>query len=119
MPLTVDTTGVKNHIKVCYVGSKETKDLDYTETTKFLVWTSMAIGIGNITEKNYLVVYFRHVFFQRLIGAKCPITLQDVKNHIGIKINVAFENKTKWKNRITKSIMNSIWYDCLKQEESA
>ena len=35
MSLTVDTRGVKNHEKICYVGSKKTNDLDYTETSMF------------------------------------------------------------------------------------
>ena len=62
MSLTVDTRGVANHKKVCYVGSKETNNLDYTESTKYLAWVSMAIGIGEITNKNYHKVYFHHVF---------------------------------------------------------
>ena len=56
MSLTVDTRGVKNHEKICYVGSKKTNDLDYTPATRDLAWTSMAIGIGEITQKNYLQV---------------------------------------------------------------
>ena len=95
MSLTVDTRGVANHKKVCYVGSKETNDLDYTESTKYLAWVSMAIGIGEITQKNYLQVYFRHAFLYRISGTKCPITLQDVKNNIGLKTNVAYEPNGK------------------------
>ena len=108
MSLTVDTRGVKNHEKICYVGSKETNDLDYTSATRDLAWTSMAIGIGEITEKNYLQVYFRHA---------CPVTLQDVKNNIGLKTNVAYETKGKWKNRIVKGVMNSMWYEIIKNED--
>ena len=116
MSLTVDTRGVANHEKVCFVGSKETNDLDYTEATRNLAWTSMAIGIGEITEKNYLQVYFRHAFLYRISGTKCPITLQDVKNNIGLKTNVAYETKGKWKNRIIKGIMDSMWYEIIKNE---
>ena len=116
MSLTVDTRGVANHEKVCYVGSKKTNDLDYTESTKHLAWVSMAIGIGEITQKNYLQVYFRHAFLCRVSGIKCPITLQDVKNNIGLKTNVAYETKGKWKNRIIKGIMNSMWYDVITME---
>ena len=116
MSLTVDTRGVKNHEKICYVGSKETNDLDYTSATRDLAWTSMAIGIGEITEKNYLQVYFRHAFLFRVSGVKCPVTLQDVKNNIGLKTNVALETKGKWKNRIVKSAMNSLWYEIMTVE---
>ena len=115
MSLTVDTRGVANHEKVCYVGNKGI-DLDYSEPTKYLAWVSMAIGIGEITEKNYLQVYFRHAFLYRISGIKCPITLQDVKNNIGLKTNVAYETKGKWKNRVVKGIMNSMWYDVITME---
>jgi len=116
MSLTVDTRGVSNHEKVCFVGSKETNDLDYTEATRNLAWTSMAIGIGEITEKNYLQVYFRHAFLYQVNDIKCPITLQDVKNNIGLKTNVSYETKGKWKNRIVKSAMNSLWYKVITME---
>ena len=116
MSLTVDTRGVANHEKVCYVGNKGI-DLDYSEPTKYLAWVSMAIGIGEITQKNYLQVYFRHAFLFRVSGVKCPVTLQDVKNNIGLKTNVAYETKGKWKNRIVKGIMNSMWYEIIKNEE--
>tara|TARA_Y100000593_G_scaffold6754_1_gene12812 strand:+ start:1198 stop:1551 length:354 start_codon:yes stop_codon:yes gene_type:complete len=115
MSLTVDTRGVANHEKVCYVGNKGI-DLDYSEPTKYLAWVSMAIGIGEITSKNYHNVYFRHVFLCRANGNKCPITLQDVKNNIGLKTNVSSETKGKWKNRIVKSAMNSLWYEIMTME---
>jgi len=116
MSLTVDTRSVKNHEKVCYVGSKETNDLDYTESTKYLAWVSMAIGIGKITNENYHKVYFRHAFLCQVNGNECPITLQDVKNNIGLETNVSSETKGKWKNRIVKSAMNSLWYKVITME---
>ena len=116
MSLTVDTRGVKNHKKVCYVGSKETNNLDYTESTKYLAWVSMAIGIGKITNENYHKVYFRHAFLCQVNGNECPITLQDVKNNIGLETNVSSETKGKWKNRIVKSAMNSLWYKVITME---
>ena len=116
MSLTVDTRGVANHEKICYVGTKGI-DLNYSKATLHLAWCSMAIGIGEITQKNYLQVYFRQAFLFRVSGVKCPVTLQDVKNNIGLKTNVAYETKGKCKNRIVKGVMNSMWYEIIKNED--
>ena len=40
----------------------------------------------------------------------CPITLQDVKNHIGLETNVAFETRGRWKNRIVDGHMKTLAY---------
>ena len=54
-------------------------DLNYSKATLHLAWCSMAIGIGEITQKNYLQVYFRHLFLCRISAiTKCPVTLVDV-----------------------------------------
>ena len=117
MSLTVDTRGVANHEKICYVGTKGI-DLNYSKATLHLAWCSMAIGIGEITQKNYLQVYFRHLFLCRISAiTKCPVTLEDVKNNIGLKTNVAYETKGKWKNRIVKGVMDSLWYSVIKSEK--
>ena len=54
--LTVDTRQVKNHTSVCY--KKKTKEgYPYSNETYYLIMGSMAIGIGEITEKNYGEVF--------------------------------------------------------------
>ncbi len=56
--LTVDTRQVKNHTSVCY--KKKTKEgYPYSDSTYYLIMGSMAIGIGEITEKNYGEVFTR------------------------------------------------------------
>ena len=46
----------------------------------------------------------------------CPVTLQDVKNHIGLKTNVAFESKRAWKNRIVNDYLKTLSYNIMKEE---
>ena len=39
------------------------------------------------------------------------ITLEDVRNHIGLKTNVTLEKLPKWRNRIASSEWSSIRYN--------
>ena len=103
MTLTVDTRNIKNHKEVCY-GPKTEEGYPYADTTYYLSFGSMAIGIGEITKANYKEVYARHKFLE----SKCPITLDDVKNNIGLKTNVAKETRGRWLNRIAKNRFNDI-----------
>ena len=50
MSLTVDTRNVENEKEVCYKKPKDGKRA-YKDTTFYLAWGSMAIGIGEITYK--------------------------------------------------------------------
>lgn len=118
MALTVDTRRIKNHKEVCY--EAETKDgFPYKPTTHYLAWGSMAIGIGEITEKNYHEVYFRHKFLNQTSNydTTLPITLEDVYQHIGLETNVGRpEPRGKWKNRIVKGVMAELSYSILQEE---
>jgi hypothetical protein len=110
MTLTIDTRNVKNHKEVCY--KPKTEDgYPYAEATEFLAIGSMAIGIGEITKANYKEVYARHKFLEMEL-IKSPITLDDVKDNIGLKTNVAPETRGRWLSRIAKSRFNDIlWND--------
>ena len=69
-------------------------------------------GIGEITHKNYPEVYARHKFLNKLASSvPMMITLEDVRNHIGLKTNVALEKLPKWRNRIASSEWSSIRYN--------
>ena len=118
MALTVDTRRIKNHEEVCY--EAKTKDgYPYKPATHYLAWTSMAIGIGEITEKNYHEVYFRHKFLNQISIRQplLPITLKDVYQHIGLETNVGKpEPRGKWKNRIVKGVMAELSYSILQEE---
>jgi len=103
MTLTVDTRNVKNYKEVCYK-PKTKEGYPYADATYYLSFGSMAIGIGEITKANYKEVYARHKFLQ----SKCLITLDDVKNNIGLKTNVAPETRGRWLSRIAKDKFNEI-----------
>ena len=62
-----------------------------------LVWATMAVGMNEITEKNYKVFYSRLCAFEHLFGAyfytagkttkPAYITLDEVRNFIGLHTN--------------------------------
>lgn len=113
MPFTIDTRLVANHKEVCY--KKKTKEgkYPYADATYYLAWGSMAIGIGEITKKNYTEVYSRHKFLHNVCSLSRPfnLTLSDVYAHIGLITNVAPEKTTAWRNRIAKGEWQSIVFD--------
>ena len=107
MPLTIDTRNIKDHQTVCYK-PKTNDGYPYADATHYLAIGSMAIGISEITKANYKEVYARYKF----IDAASSITLDDVKNNIGLKTNVAKETRGRWLNRIAKNRFNDIlWND--------
>lgn len=76
--------------------------------TEALIWATLSVGIGQITERNFEVFHGRLSLIERLNGSfllqggdQRYITLEEVKRHIGLWTNATFgiEPKTKWLNR--------------------
>mgnify|MGYP001487426869 FL=1 len=117
MSLSVDVQKVYDWKNYCYVKAQDEKTGEeydeYHPATKYLAWGSMAIGIGEITQINYKDVYLRHLFMNKLstISNVMPVTLDDVRKNIGLKTNVANETKSKWLNRISKSMYWELEYN--------
>ena len=125
MSLSIDVAKVYDWKNYCYIKVQdETTGEEYSEynpVTKYLAWGSMAIGIGEITQLNYKEVYLRHDFMNRLSGYprgtnQLPVTLEDVRKNIGLKTNVANETKSKWLNRISKSMYWELEYNMERME---
>ena len=83
--------------------------------TNALVWRMMAVGIASITEDNYEKLYLRIRTYEHIEDIsmaferndevyKCPITRQDVINHIGLTTNVSTLTDAKWKEKVFKII---------------
>ena len=81
--------------------------LPYSDVTNYLIiGCAGSIGIPEITEENYRQVFARHQFLQ-----KDMVTLEQVKAHIGLKVNGSFEQLTSWRNRIARSKWCDIVYE--------
>ena len=108
MTLNVDLRKVKDYQTLCYKDEEKGNffNLPYSKVTNYLVIASGAIGIGEITQTNFKQVFARHQFLQ-----KDQVTLDDVKNHIGLITNVAEETIGRWLMRIAKSKYNEILWN--------
>ena len=117
MSLSVNLEKIYDWQNYCYVKVQDEKTGEeydeYNPATNYLAWGSMAIGIGEITQINYKDVYLRHLFMNKLstISNVMPVTLEDVRKNIGLKTNVANETKSKWLNRISKSMYWELEYN--------
>ena len=104
MTFRVDLRNIKNREEICFVpGGNNVDGYEYTEVTNYIVWTGLVLGVSEITEKNYVEVAARHEFLE-----KGRVTLEDVKKHIGLKLNVTDESNAKWLRRISKIRFNEI-----------
>lgn len=80
-----------------------------TMNLQFLM--ALNIGIGEITQSNFKQVYARILFQETLIGcnltneAKKPLqtTLEDVKQHIGMKVNASLKQPAQFTRSVIKS----------------
>ena len=109
MSLTYDLSGVKDWETVCVTKGEGQKPKTYA-----MIMMSMRCGYGEFTEKNYVDIFERIQIYETMMGVFCqigevkmPITLADVKAHIGMRINVRPTTKTAFE----KDLMQSMWRD--------
>jgi len=82
----------------------------YNPHQEVIGYHMMAIGMGEITEKNHLEVYARLVLLHAstLQYDEPWMTLNMVKALIGAKFNIAFESKAKFSTRMMKATLREI-----------
>ena len=70
----------------------------------------MAIGMGEITQKNHLEVYARLVLLNAssLSTDEPWMTLDMVKALIGAKFNIAYESKSKFSSRMMRATLRDV-----------
>jgi len=104
MSLDFDLTKVKDWEKFARYPDPEA-DNEYllTETTKQIIFAAMYVGVGRITEKNYINFYVRLAAYEAVHGAlrsmngkKIPFTLEEVKMYIGLCTNATYKHSTEF-----------------------
>ena len=79
--------------------------------TDRLIWKSLAVDLGEITEDNIEEWLFRLAFEQRMSdyadlefgdGTRIWITREDLENHIGMTTNVTTKTRLNWVKRYAK-----------------
>lgn len=115
MSLDWDLTKIKNYKELCWE-----KNEDDTSTlnpvTESLIWLTMGIGIGKITEDNASEVYCRVAMYEKLFGTmlsywkdgekvSVAITPEDIHSHIGLSTNVGKETDAAWRKRTIQNFV--------------
>lgn len=89
--------------------------------TEGLIWSTMAIGLGEITEKNIDEWMARLAITDKLFGTmsvkwdgekkiEMPYTREELVMHIGLTTNVTNEKRPSWLKRTTTRFMEETDY---------
>lgn len=113
MSLNWNLKKIKDHEKLCWVPCHEVKgNVRLNSVTEVLIWLSLEIGLDEITEKNYKEFFIRVSLAEKLFGTYLfnprdgdvheprPITLEDIKSHIGLDTNASNMTKTAFHKRM-------------------
>ena len=146
MALTWDLTNIENHEEVCFewitpAPSDPIKPEDLNEDGQYrglsgvthgLIFATMSVGIGSITEDNCGEFAARLNLVQRTHGAMLvgtdpetgkrgpvPITAEDVFAHIGLVCNVSYKTHAQFiKQQVTEDYKRDITRQQKRYEES-
>lgn len=90
------------------------EDLDW-DKKESLIFATMAVDMGEITEKNYEEFFKRYVMFCDATGQTRYLTLADVKSAIGLHTNVSTSTPAAYKKRlygiIERHADDVVWYE--------
>ena len=112
MALNYDTTGIPESI------TTSPFDMDqWHPVTHYLMFSTMAIGMGEITKQNAPEFFRRIAILQKIDGPaltyrdhldgttkKIYITMEDIQNHIGLKTNVTLQSKTEFNKKMLERL---------------
>ena len=108
MSLNYDFSKVSEHEKLH-------EDKNEWQLTDTLIWLTMAVGIREITEKNYVEFYSRLHFLEKLEGTFVNAdgkpryyTIEDVKRRIGLSTNVTNYTRLQFINMKSKRFFQDI-----------
>ena len=106
MSLNWNLSKIANHETLAW-----TKDGTLNPRTEALIWSTLALDIGRITEKNVDEFWRRLDLYQHSVGALLGnvngdifLTRDDVVAHIGLRVNVTTKSRREWHTRM-KSIL--------------
>lgn len=122
MSLNWDVSKIENNKEVCFTGEGENRCLD--PVTNTLIWYTLCLGIGEISEKTVDEFYIRMNLFDRLSTGPMhweaagyrSITLEELRQHIGLHTNVGRgETRNKWFKHKIDGVVRDLEYDLRKQ----
>ena len=108
MSLDYELGNIANYKEVCYTGEPGQRKM--SPVTHALIFITMSVDIGRITEKNYLEFYTRAKFVGALHG-QSYFTVEEIRAHIGLHTNVADKTRAYFVKRHVDSYFRSADYD--------
>src|SRR4051812_31333649 len=99
---------IENYKEVCWLETDEQNEdgsprVRLNPVTEALIWNTISIDIGTITEDNASEVYARTKILESINGAmlfkagkESPIEMEDIRAHIGLWCNVSFKPRKEW-----------------------
>lgn len=88
----------------------------YHPVTERMIWLCMSVSMRSITEKNAEEFFWRVRLLQMINGRgdmsfndqEVYLTLQDIKDHIGLSTNVSEKNRNRWlTENVGKEVFNN------------
>lgn len=113
MALSYDLTRIKNKDEVCF------EDGRMNVVTECLIFATMSVGLGSITEKNWKKFLARMVVLEKIDGAYAKTsdgnphfvaTPENVYSHIGLKCNVADITDAAFRKNVFEMLERDIAY---------
>lgn len=101
------------------------KDEDERAISHSLIWATMSVGIGDLTEKNLEEFYIRVKFLERdgtfmnSHDKEYPFTLEMLRKRVGLRTNVGYESRSAWLKRQTKYALENIERKVKKEMEES
>lgn len=78
----------------------------FSPKTEQLIWLTMSVGIGRITEKTWEKFYRRSFVWQRVNDHDILVTAKDVYDHIGLSTNADSLTDSKFVKKLMRAVEN-------------
>jgi hypothetical protein len=113
MSLNWNIKSVKDCKTTCYIGNEDDRTLN--PTTETLIWATMIVGIGDLSQKNAEEFWFRLAIYEKLHGGLRrkweglnvePVffTAKDVQDHVGLHTNAGFQTRHAWMKHTLETV---------------
>ncbi len=102
MSLDFNLREIPNHREMCWNGD------NLAPITHNLVWATIGVGLGAITEKNLPEWLFRLEFLNRIGCDLGNLDKPALEAHIGLSCNVIDESRAKFIKRHIKGVVSDI-----------
>jgi hypothetical protein len=116
MSLSWNVENIKDYETVCWIGEKGADDRRINPVTETLIFMTIGVGLGSITENNVgeFAARFRVMekvqgpFLVKSGGKDWYLSDEDFIAHIGLYCNVTNETRSQWARRVFVNKQSSI-----------